>query len=198
MQSVFTLDLSETDPFPPTSNSPGVAQTAAQPAINIHYGMEREVKFSEGNQVEGETINGQYIAATFEFYRISKSMDETHPNNSVTLDKLEMEKTQKLEEIRHLQKHKLVKEFSQAIREFQQEEARRNQAQEMRDFFDSAFSNPPVLPIPGRIQPTNKEPPPIPTRTIHQTYPGRSPPLTTPSKVPLTRKQGYLQKQKLV
>ena len=59
MQSVYTLDLSETDLHPQTtSNSPRVAQTAVQPAINIEYGMEWRFKFSEGNQVEGETVTG--------------------------------------------------------------------------------------------------------------------------------------------
>ena len=63
MQNFPTLDLGEFESFSPTSNSLGAAQTAAQPSINLHYGMERGVRFSEGNQIEGEAVSGQYIAA---------------------------------------------------------------------------------------------------------------------------------------
>ena len=135
MQTVVTLDMGEIDPFPPVSNSPGAAQPAAYPSINIHYGMERGVRFSEGNQVEGEAVSGQYIAAMFEFYRIGKSMEETNPADSVTLERLGKEKAQKLKEIKDLRQHKLVKEFSKTIRELQEEEIRQSQAQEMNRFF---------------------------------------------------------------
>ena len=129
-------------------------------------------------------MTGQYIAATFDFHRIKKSIDATHPGDTEKLDSLRMEKAQKLAEVRHFQQHPLVMEFSKAIRDSQQKETQRDQIQDMQNIFDSTFSQPSTLPVPGRLQPTGREPPPIPTRKIHPPYPGRFSPLTTPSKVP--------------
>ena len=94
MQTVITLDMGEFDPFPLAPSPPRAAQSAALPPI-VHFGMEKGVTFSEGNQAEGEAVSGQYIRATFEFHQIVKSMEETNPANSVILDKLGMKKTKK-------------------------------------------------------------------------------------------------------
>ena len=86
--------------------------------------MEREHKFSEGNQEEGEERTARYISNTYTYHMVSKQLNQIPETEKEERKELEKVQANILDKIEELHQNSLVKEFLQSRRE---EEERRAQ-----------------------------------------------------------------------
>ena len=115
-------------PYPnsPSQTPPSftrVAQPAPKPPRSLQVGMEKYVRFSQGNQAEGEQLANQYIQTTHTFYQIEEYIESLRPDKTRIWKNLMKEKTQKGDQIRSLQQHPLVREILDQVPRLQQQGA---------------------------------------------------------------------------
>ena len=123
------------------------SQTKKQVPISLVLGMEKVYQFSEGNQVDGERITAQYISDTYSYYAIGEELSQVSKTEEPERwEGLKAKENKMLDQVRKLQQHSLIIEFSKAVREEQQRKLQEKQLEDMQKTMKEIFSGPSALP----------------------------------------------------